>query len=693
MSLIGVSFSDLIVAVNLCTKIIELYRNETVEHVRLLRNEVAFIKDKVSRLDILIQESRDLLLLSELADLPPQDGREQLVGPEFIETLNECERFCDHHRGKKWTLAQKILKTQEVEEQSAKLRKKLRRHLQGVDMLTQLIQLELLKEIYTMSSEVEYVRRNSAGLLQQLSCTAPVVPCSISDIFHSAINTNPPAGFVDVEQLPLWETLGQACRLQRLSMRDLTELELELHPNPSAYRAEQYLNLLKAQWLVGVIQRSSSLQEKHPGRAYHRSLIALEGRIADRYLTLREWEPEDNNDVAFSLAALLDLPLSAFNIWPAPPPPPDVSHRRPGEVELFRFSRVKSGGFTEELVLFRSGPTSVRLVDSQIPSNPYHGKRQSQRMIDTHVDRLIPTYALKLAEGTADWSIRLANSVGHDEPPCEFNNLCEALKFQMALTGYSVELIQAASIPMSFGKRRRVGVTPQDALGCLQIWVPTARASDSTASGANLVSYQDYTYGEKTITMPKVSHPPALVAFTVDGKTDTCSIWFIELSPHIVLTQYPKLDERCYMLLVGGTDSTVACRRMTVSRTQEQDLNLALFGLPRHPNFHNPNVVTQLDCSYIAFGFETPELMEKTKASLDRVLRRRSNSTSPTQSRRASGDSVTLSLKSIARSFTLPSRADTEATLVVTPISPSPKKPTAPNLSEPEEKKKKNKKK
>jgi hypothetical protein len=577
------------------------------------------------------------------------------------------------------------LKTHEVEEQSAKLRKKLRRHLQGVDMLTQLIQLELLKEIYTMSSEVEYVRRNSAGVTHQLSCTAPVVPCSISDIFLSAINTNPPAGFVDVEQLPLWETLGQACRLQRLSMRDLTKLELELHPNPSAYRAEQYLNLLKAQWLVGVIQRSSSLQEKHPGRAYHRSLIALEGRIADRYLTLREWEPEDNNDVAFSLAALLDLPLSAFDIWPAPPPPPDVSHRRPGEAELLRFSQAKPAGFTEELILFRTGPTTLRLVDRRISSNPYHGKQQSQRMIDTHVDRLIPTYALKLAEGKADWSIRLTNSVGHDEPPCEFNNLCEALKFQMALTGYSVELIQAASIPMSFGKRRRVGVTPQDALGCLQIWVPTARASDSAASGANFVSYQDYTYGEKTITMPKVSHPPALVAFTVDGKTDTCSIWFIELSPHIVLTQYPKLDERCYMLLVGGTDSTVGCRRITVSRrTQEQDLNLALFGLPRHRDFHNPNVVTQLDCSYIAFGFETPQLMEKTKASLDRVLRRRSNSTSPTQSRRGSGESVSLSLKSIARSFTMPSRADTEATLVtvsasVTPVSP--KNSRAPALT------------
>jgi hypothetical protein len=528
MSLIGVSFSDLIVAVNLCTKIIELYRNETVEHVRLLRNEVSFIKDKVSRLDVLIQESRDLLLLSELADLPPQDGREQLVGPEFIETLNECERFCDHHRGKKWTLAQKLLKAQEVEEQSAKLRKKLRRHLQGVDMLTQLIQLELLKEIYTMSSEVEYVRRNSAGVPQQPSSAAPVVPCSISDLLHSAIKTNPPAGIVDVEQLPLWETLGQACRFQRLSMRDLTDLELELHPNPSAYRAEQYLNLLKAQWLVGVIQRSRSLQEKTPGRAYQRSLIALQGRIADRYLTLRDWEPEDDNDVAFSLAALLDLPLSAFDIWPAPPPPPDVSHRRPGETELLRFSRAKPAGFTEELVLFRTGPTSLRLVDRRISSNPYHGKQQTQRMIDTHVDRLIPTYALKLAEGKADWSVRLTNSMGHSEPQCEFNDLCEALKFQMALTGYSVELIKASSIPMSFGRKRKVGVTPQDALGCLQIWVPTARASDSTTSNANLVSYQDYTYGEKTITMPKVSHPPALVAFTVDGKADTCSIWFIE---------------------------------------------------------------------------------------------------------------------------------------------------------------------
>jgi hypothetical protein len=51
-------------------------------------------------------------------------------------------------------------------------------------------------------------------------------------------------------------------------MRDLTELELQSHPNPSAYRAEQYLNLLKAQWLVDVIQRSRSLLEKHPGRAF-----------------------------------------------------------------------------------------------------------------------------------------------------------------------------------------------------------------------------------------------------------------------------------------------------------------------------------------------------------------------------------------------------------------------------------------
>jgi hypothetical protein len=113
-------------------------------------------------------------------------------------------------------------------------------------------------------------------------------------------------------------------------------------------------------------------------------------------------------------------------------------------------------------------------------------------------------------------------------------------------------------------------------------------------------------------------------------------------------------------------------------------LNLALFSLPRHRDFHNPNVVTQLDCSYIAFGFETPELMEKTKASLDRVLRRRSDRTSPTQSRRASGDSVTLSLKSIARSFNMPLRADTEATLVTVSASSAPMSPkgsTAPSFT------------
>ncbi|KAL3458094.1 hypothetical protein BJX64DRAFT_267433 [Aspergillus heterothallicus] len=434
-------------------------------------------------------------------------------------------------------------------------------------------------------------------------------------------------------------------------MRDLTELELELHPNPSSYRAEQYLNLLKAQWLVTLIQGSASLQDQHPGRKYQRSLMALEGRIADRYLALREWEPVDSNDVAFSTAALLDLPLQTFDIWPPPPAPLDLSQRKPGESELLRFSRRRSAGTTEELLLFRTAPTTFRLVDNNIPSNPYHGKQQTQRMVDTRLDRVIPTYAVSLAEGKPNLAIRLTNSIGHDEPLCKFDDLAETLRFQIAMTGYSVELIKASRIPMSFGRKRKVGVAPQEAVGCLQIWVPTQpREPASSSSTMNLVSYQDYTHGEKTITMPKVSHPPALVAVTVDNKADTCSIWFIELSPHTVLTQYPKIDQGCYMLLVGSNESSVACRRLTVPRSREQDLNLALFGLPRHRDFHNQDVVSRVDCSYIAFGFETAELLEKTKSSLDRVLRRRS----PTQSRRGSVDSVAFSLKSIARSFKKP---------------------------------------
>ncbi|KAL2808452.1 hypothetical protein BJX63DRAFT_409269, partial [Aspergillus granulosus] len=608
MSLIGVSFSDLITAINLCTKIIELYRNDPGPPVQLLRNEVAFIKDKVSRLDVLIkesrelllldgfiQESRDLPLLSEDASILSLNSHEQLIGADFIETLNECDRFCDHYRGKQWNRVQKFLRTQEVQKQAGRLTEKLRRHLQAVDMVTQLIQLELLKEIYVMSSEVESVRRNSSGVQQHLPGVLPVVPWAISDIFLTAIATNPPEGYVDIERIPLWEALGAACRFYRLSMRDLTDLELAVHPNPPSHRAEQYLNLLKAQWLLSLIQGSTSLRDQHPGRNYQRCLVALEGRITDRYLTLREWEPVDGNDVAFSIAALLDLPLNAFDIWPPPLPPPDLSHRKPGESELLRFSRCRNPGMTEEFILFRTAPTSLRLVENRVPSNPFHIRQQTQRMIDTRLDRIIPTYALSIAEGKADSSIRLTNSVGHDEPLCRFEDVSETLRFQMALTGYSVELIKAARIPMNFGKKRKVGVTPQEGLGSLQIWVPTAsRAPGSSESTMNLVSYQDYTHGERTITMPRVGHPPALVAITVDSKTDTCSIWFIELSPHIMLTQYPKIDESCYMLVVGSDESSVACRRLTVSRSREQDLNLALFGLPRHRDFHNPDVVSRL---------------------------------------------------------------------------------------------------
>jgi hypothetical protein len=79
-------------------------------------------------------------------------------------------------------------------------------------MLNQLIQTELLKEIYTVSTEVENVRRNSSGAPQPPPSSVPVVPCSVSKIFHAPINENAPAGFADLQQLPIWETLGQACQ-------------------------------------------------------------------------------------------------------------------------------------------------------------------------------------------------------------------------------------------------------------------------------------------------------------------------------------------------------------------------------------------------------------------------------------------------------------------------------------------------
>ncbi|KAL2863163.1 uncharacterized protein BJX67DRAFT_384914 [Aspergillus lucknowensis] len=505
MSLIGVSFADLITAIKLCTKIVELYRNDPVAPVQHLRNEVAFLKEKVSQLDVLNQESQDLLLLSDNLSPPTRDGREQLIGADFIETLKECDKFCARHSSRGWTRMQRLKRGEEVQRRSSQLRERLRCHLQSIDLVTQLVQLKLLREIYAMLSEVESVHQDSIGMQQQIPGALPVISPRISDKFLAAVATNPPKDYLDIKRLPLWETLAAACRFHRLSVTELADAEVDFHPSPSSdraehYRAEQYLNLLKACWLLVIIQESRSLQDHNPGRIYKRTLLALQRRIADRHSILRQEASEDSHRGVFSDDELLVLPDAAFNIWPSPPPLPELSNCRPYECELLRFSHPRGPHITEELILFRSSPISLRLVENKVPKNPFRGKQQiQQRMIDTHSDRVVPAYALRFASGNAELSelsIRLTNSTGHTEQEWIFRDLSELFRFQMALTGYSVELTPALSIPMSFGKKRRAfGVTPQEGLGCLQIWVPaTPKGPISPSSTMNLyLVYRTFT--------------------------------------------------------------------------------------------------------------------------------------------------------------------------------------------------------
>jgi hypothetical protein len=342
------------------------------------------------------------------------------------ETIRECQAILTKHvdyqydetgpfANVKWGL--------KMEKRVEQLRSDIQFHNLKIQLLLKPIELTILTEIAFGVEEILTILRERLGLAGNQEIDP--IPDWLADRFLRAIETNSPGGFTTLERFPLKE--GFDCLYYHFWRSTISSS----HNEASGKTIEQYLSLLKARWILDVLKRAAPFRSARRGSLYPPSVLGLEKQIISEYGRIDTHQFRD--------ADLMRLDISAFLIWPEEPPviPPSLAEPRLSEQEILRLQLPRATGAPrEELIIFRRGPTVLRLARNIFPSNSNMPQQESEK-IDTHSIALIPWYVIQ-SQPLIGSPLRLEMSSGRSGGGTlyDFQTDEDLFSFQTAVTGY-----------------------------------------------------------------------------------------------------------------------------------------------------------------------------------------------------------------------------------------------------------------
>jgi hypothetical protein len=373
----------------------------------------------------------------EAADLKKDAQRfrcdlKDLVG-DVHQTLEQCkEILAKHVRLQKYSgVIKNVVWATTAQDKVDELRRKIQFHAQKISLIVEPVKLEILT---TMDEKLDKIldRLDSMQALSSVPSPLPNIPDWLDHRFRSAMAENAPDSFTDISEIPLREGFDALYTHFRESTNPFRD------PDGIGQTPEQYLNLLKSQWLLDILRQSEHFKQAKLGSLFPRAVAKIARRLSDVY--------KRSDLVRFPEEKLQELTSTAFLIWP----PEQVIEVRfmtdptEGEEEILKLSLPASfGNGKDDLVLFRTGPSTLRIVRNVIPlhsGSPYY---ESERL-NIHMDRFIPFYAIqessihqrRRSKTTSTVGIYRANQTG--ETAYEMKEEIDLFNFQRAVTGYQV---------------------------------------------------------------------------------------------------------------------------------------------------------------------------------------------------------------------------------------------------------------
>jgi hypothetical protein len=508
-----------------------------------LRNVLEHLEAKLSDADRKYEEQRIQRWSTTLCD-PKDSGleaeRRNLVG-DFRSTLRQCEAILAEHSSylrNPSSFRQNVEWEFKIQEKIDKLVNRIQFHISKINLVTEQLQDGLLRN---MAVTLDRIDRHVAdihnvvvtGSLQPIVPSITPVPEALAARFHEALMApHRPQSFTDPAQLPVQEGFDAL-------VYHFHQSTIRSHGLPgSAQPLEQYINLVKAQWLVQVLKKSAQFEQCF---YYKRATLRMEQLIRD--------EKSRSDLTRYSEADFELVNAASYAVWVADkvdPGPIDDDGPRSEEQILELPLRDAPGALT----VFRMSDTELRLVRPVVSSGTGLPPRDRESEINVHSHHLEPVYASPWSSEHTN-QVKISSSQVRSARLYDLKEIDHVYELQRAVTGFKV-VHDRPNVQWTLNKKDKSGKAR------IQIWQykplspananisqsspssPTDRSTnsefsastsqtvaESIAEGLNpstftIVRHSDTRTGDETenIILEKVPLP-LLVMFTVHEKQRT----------------------------------------------------------------------------------------------------------------------------------------------------------------------------
>ncbi|KAF7506038.1 hypothetical protein GJ744_012285 [Endocarpon pusillum] len=656
----GYSLSDVVKGVEIAIRIKQIWFEKANRPHALYREfgeDVSHLAGRLAKLDGAYQEGCDLSLRG-LLPFNPRDksidrDRRALVG-NFVATLEDCETLLKENsamarqnmavlKAPYWHIA--------VMPKVTALRDRIKFHMIKMDFIMQSLRDDRLQEI---SERVELGNALSADLwARQIHGTpaeqlvTPPIPPPLYSKFAIALETNKPSswsGHSDRKAELLFDSLHRWFLSSTVTYHG---------PSFGIQTIQQYLNLIKAQFLLEQIQQEHGLP--------HRYYLAHAVRVLEVKIR-QEFRRKDIEK--YPIEALDKLGPEQFQIWDA------TEHlspsKRPGYddvgVPLDEILLVHlvpdSGNNPQDLAVMRqvNQDTEFRLIRRRL-ATPTSIAENDRDPVNIHHYRFIPWFALptnanpstkveiRNSASSASLFYTFSDATGESQPwrPGDLE------KFQHALLGYRV-VCNKTSFRWQFHKTK-AGENRKPSQNRIQLWLPhrlsprrrendgdsittlptqssrslsmsTVATTVQSCSGLQLEkSQRSNTTGSiilETVSGDQggvnINPIPSPVLFIFTLLNDRYTFLHFELQPQHHLSyqcECPTKPHTCKTVAIQfrpdgpeGKQSEFSYRTFSVDTEKVAEWDLALFAQPQHPKFTK---LKMQKTRYLELGFASSD--------------------------------------------------------------------------------------
>lgn len=584
------------------------------------------------------------------------------VTGDFNLTLKDCDALLrNHHKfhRNQAGFVDNVFWHASTESEISNLKERVRLHITKLSFVMKPFEIQLLVGIRNELIQLREDVRELSGLMITLSkdttrdtalpslpsINMPSTPDVITKRFVAALDLNRPDAFRGISDFPLKEGFDA---LVFHFAKSTVLFNPGVGPSRKVPKETQYLNLLKAKWILEKLKASSEL-----AAAAENDSLWLN---CEREVELEVMEQcrrfETGRLIPPPLENITRLPDDCFTIWifEAPPVQPHLAEARALEEKILDLELPNHATLT----IFRTSDDDFRVVTVHTTITPETSKEVDRESFSANMQstQLVPAYAIPKAIPAASPSVNdiLLYRADLSQWQC-LKDLMDVFSFQQALTGYRV-YFDASNVKWSLNGSEKPG---KCGMARVQLWeakrlskLPTAEDSNQSPLSSVISSTpspqpsSENGFGQRRLTglsstvtsSSRTSRiagnracnataihppdPPVLIIYTLcDGKF---TFLHLTLGKEIYVDESRCLCKKspttCPRIVLASERKKIKLRKHCASEPGSDGLNswdLARFRIPRHPRFKEIDVVEK---EYLCLDFQDQPAKAKFREEL-----------------------------------------------------------------------------